>query len=78
MPATERKIWVNDHTVNIVTSPSAGENALVEIFSMSGQLAFSQQLTLNEQTKVPVNLSGLFIIRVTTLKDVMVKKGFLK
>ncbi len=71
-------IRVNDHTVNIAAPASAGENALVEIFSMSGQRAYSQQITLGKLTQIQVNLSGIYIIRVTFSKDVMVKKGFFR
>jgi hypothetical protein len=78
LTAADRRIWVNDRTVNIAVPACAGENALVEIFSIPGQQAFSRQVILSALTKVPVTLSGIFIIRVTTSKEVMVKKGFFR
>ena len=76
--ATKGRMWINDHTLNIAAPASAGENARVEIYSMSGQQVFNQQVALTELTKVPVNLSGMFVIRVTTSKEAMVTKGILK
>ena len=72
---TSGRVWISDHTVNIAMPASAGENASVEIFSMSGQRVFSQQVKLSDLTKVPVNLSGIFIIRITAAKELMVTKG---
>ena len=76
--ATNGKVWVNGHTVNIAVPASTGGNAKVEIFSMTGQHVFNQQVILGELTKIQVNLSGMFIIRVTTSKETMVSKGILR
>ena len=72
------KIWIFDNTVNIYSPATVGEKALVEIFNTAGQVVFSKQVTLSELTRIPVSLSGIAVVRVTTSKDVMVKKGYFK
>jgi hypothetical protein len=72
------KIWIFENTVNICSPATIGEKALVEIFNTAGQVVFSKQLILSELTRIPVTLSGIAVVRVTTSKEVMVKKGFFR
>ncbi len=78
-PRTDNgNVWIFDNTVNIYTPGSIGENALVEIFNAAGKVVFSLPVTLFELTRIPVSLSGFAVIRVTTTKVLLVKKGFFK
>jgi hypothetical protein len=72
------KIWIFENTVNICSPATIGEKALVEIFNTAGQVVFSKQLILSELTRIPVTLSGIAVVRVTTSKEVNVKKGFFR
>ena len=72
---TNGNIWISGKTVNISSPASVGEKALVEIFNAAGQVVFSKQITLSQLTKVPTNLSGFAVVRVSTEKDVWVAKG---
>ncbi len=72
---TNGNIWISDKTVNISSPASVGEKAKVEIYNAAGQIIFSKQITLSQLTKVPTNLSGFAVVRVSTDKDVWVAKG---
>jgi hypothetical protein len=72
------KIWIFDNTVNICSPATVGEKALVEILNTTGQVVFSKQVMLSELTRIPVSLSGIAVVRVTTTKGLMVKKGFFR
>ena len=71
-------MWIANNTVYISTPKLVGEIAMVEVFNTSGQVVFSKQVTLSELTKIPVNLNGFFVCRVTTSKELLVKKGFFR
>ncbi|MCX6307115.1 MAG: YDG domain-containing protein [Bacteroidetes bacterium] len=72
------KIWISENTVNIYSPATVGERALVEIFNTAGQVVFNKQVMLSELTRIPVTLGGIAVVRVTTSKEVMVKKGFFR
>ena len=72
------KIWIFENTVNIYSPATIGEKALVEIFNTAGQVVFNKQVMLSELTRIPVTLSGIAVVRVTTSKELMVKKGFFR
>jgi hypothetical protein len=71
-------IWNTGNILYINTPKLAGETAVVEVFNAAGQVVFNKQVTLSELTKIPVSLSGFGVIRVTTSKELMVKKGFFR
>ncbi|MFZ4521592.1 MAG: hypothetical protein ACOYNC_07795, partial [Bacteroidales bacterium] len=71
-------IWIFNSTVNIYAPAMAGDQALVEIFNTAGQVVFSKQVMLSELTRIPVSLNGIAVVRVTTSKEVIVKKGYFR
>jgi hypothetical protein len=71
-------IWVSGNTIYISASTLAGETAIVEVFNGAGQTVFNKQVILSDETKVFTSLSGVAVIRVTTSKGLIVKKGIFK
>ena len=74
------KMWVSDNKLFINNPEIIGQDALLEVFNVSGQNLLSKIITLDELTVVDLNLgnNSIVLVRVTTGNEVFKCKGFLK
>ena len=67
--------WVSGNTFYLSTPEYAGEKAKVEVFSISGQLLYSRELTLSNLQQFNLNAKGAVITRVTLNNQVLNTKA---
>ncbi len=67
--------WFSGNTFYLSTPEYAGEKAKVEVFSVSGQLLFSREVTLSNLQQFNLNAKGAVITRVTLNNKVLNTKA---
>lgn len=67
--------WFSSNTFYLSTTEHAGEKAKVEIFSISGQLLFSRELTLSNMQQLNLNAKGSVVTRITLDNKVLNTKA---
>ena len=67
--------WVSGNTFYLSTPVYVGEKAKVEVFSISGQLLYSRELTLSNLQQFNLNVKGAVITRVTLNNQVLNTKA---
>ena len=75
-PAAENiSSWFSGNTFYLSTPEYVGEKAKVEVFSVSGQLLFSRDVTLSNLQQFNLNAKGAVITRVTLNNKVLNTKA---
>lgn len=75
-PAAENiSSWFSGNTFYLSTPEYAGEKAKVEVFSVSGQLLFSREVTLSNLQQFNLNAKGAVITRITLNNKVLNTKA---
>lgn len=67
--------WFTGNTFYLSSPGYAGEKAKVEVFSISGQLLFSREVTLSTMQQFNLNAKGAVITRVTMNNKVLNSKA---
>jgi photosystem II stability/assembly factor-like uncharacterized protein len=71
------KMWIAGNTVYINAPDLNGQQALVEVFNVSGQKLLNNTLALNEITTFELNFEGFVIVKLTSGQKVLTTKGIL-
>lgn len=80
VPGKQLKIYTSGNTLMIVNNSQIREDAVLELYDISGKIVFSVHCTLDTITEIPLPkvTPGIYLVRLTSYNLFLTEKLFLK
>jgi len=72
------KLWFDHQSLNIALPMMAGQKARVELYSATGAMLLSKEITLDAVNTIPVKFEGTLVARVITNGKLFTVKGLIQ